>query len=79
MPAQASYQLVNMFVDFVVNMFVDFVVSMLLICLQVLFLYKRYFSSMAAIAVATLHIINGRVFPTSKHNYEVTKSCMLGT
>ena len=39
--------------------------------LQVLFLYKHYFSSMAAIAMTTLHIINGRVFPTAKYGYEV--------
>ncbi len=38
---------------------------------QVLWLYQRYFSSMATIAVATLDILNDRVFPLSGRSTEV--------
>lgn len=37
---------------------------------QVLYLYRRYFSSMAAITMTTLDIINERVFPMAVHSYE---------
>ena len=40
--------------------------------LQVLHLYKRYFSSMGTIAMATLHILNARVFPVAAPGYEVS-------
>ena len=39
---------------------------------QVLHLYRKYFSSMASIAMATMHILNGRVFPVTAPGYEVS-------
>ena len=39
---------------------------------QVLYLYNRYFSSMAAIVLATLDIIDERVFPISARSYGVS-------
>lgn len=38
---------------------------------QVEFLYRRFFSSISAIAMTTLDILNERVFPTSARGYEV--------
>ncbi|KAK3099014.1 hypothetical protein FSP39_025286 [Pinctada imbricata] len=37
---------------------------------QVLFLWENYFSSMRAITMTTLHILNDRVFPYSGRKYE---------
>ena len=39
--------------------------------LQVLYLYRRYFFSMAAIVNTVLDIVNERVFPSAVHGYEV--------
>ena len=39
---------------------------------QVLYLYNRYFSSMAAIVMATLDILDERVFPISSRSYGVS-------
>ena len=35
------------------------------------FFYRRYFSSMASIALTTLNILNERVFPTTAKGHEV--------
>ena len=39
--------------------------------LQVLYLYRRYFFSMATIVNTVLDIVNERVFPSAVHGYEV--------
>ena len=41
---------------------------------QVLYLYKRYFSSMATIAMMTLNILNERLFPISGRSYDVRET-----
>ena len=46
-------------------------ISGIFVFLQVLFLYRRYFFSMATIVNTVLDIVNERVFPTTVHGYEV--------
>lgn len=41
---------------------------------QVLYLYSRYFISMTAITMATLDLLNERVFPISAKSYDVSPS-----
>lgn len=40
---------------------------------QVMRLYARHFSSMAAIVMTTMDILNDRVFPMSARSYDVRK------
>lgn len=43
---------------------------------QVLYLYRKFFSSMATIAMTTLDIINDRVFPISARSSDVSVQCV---
>lgn len=36
---------------------------------QVQFLWRTYFSSISAITMATLHVLNGRIFPYAARSY----------